>query len=128
MPELAESEERFKEPKGLAALWFATLAGPAAWLLGLNADYALVRIACTEWTMLPLHLVSLATLALALGGGVVAWREWQRAGGEWPGEGGGVLTRSRFMAVLGLLGSGLFSLIIVAQWTTKLFLNPCMGI
>jgi hypothetical protein len=78
--------------------------------------------------MLPLHLLSLATLALAVAGGVVAWREWRRAGREWPGEGPGTLPRSRFIAVLGLLGAPLFALTIVAQWVANLFLNPCMGI
>jgi hypothetical protein len=78
--------------------------------------------------MLSLHLVSLGALLLALGGGAVAWREWRRAGSEWPGEGSGPLVRSRFMAVIGVLASAFFTLVIVAQWIAQLFLNPCMGI
>ena len=128
MSELVERKEHLREPKGIAILWFVTLAGPIAWVLGLNADYALVRIACTEGTMLPLHLVSVLTLALVVVGGGVGWREWQRLGRELPGEGGGVISRSRFMVVLGLLASAFFALVIVAQWISKLFLNPCMGI
>ncbi|HEX8271507.1 MAG TPA: hypothetical protein VF615_02575 [Longimicrobiaceae bacterium] len=120
--------EHFREGRGIAALWFAVLAGPVAWMLGLNAAYAFVRLACDEQTLLYMHASSLLTLALALGGGAVALREWRRAGGEWPGEGGGAVPRSRFMAALGLLGSGLFALTIVAQWIANLFLNPCMGI
>jgi hypothetical protein len=104
--------------RGIAALWFAVLAGPVAWMLGLNVQYALVRVACAKSSMLPLHLLSLATLALAVAGGVVAWREWRR----------GTLPASRFMAVLGLLAAPLFGLTIVAQWVANLFLNPCMGI
>ncbi|HEX2204586.1 MAG TPA: hypothetical protein VHG91_14840 [Longimicrobium sp.] len=128
MNETTEGREHFREPRGMAALWFAVLAGPLAWMLGLNAGYALVRVACAKQEMLLLHAVSLATLLLALAGGFVAWREWGRAGREWPGEGGGTLSRSRFMAALGLLASALFSLVIVAQWAASLFFDPCMAI
>lgn len=128
MSETTERRRRFREPRGIALLWFTVLAGPVAWLTGLNADYALVRVACARGSMLPLHVVSLATLLLALAGGWVAWTEWRRTGREWPGEGGGTLPRSRFLIALGLLGSPYFALVIVAQWVGKLFLNPCMGI
>ncbi|HEX6042811.1 hypothetical protein [Longimicrobium sp.] len=118
----------FREPRGVAALWFAVLAGPLAWMLGLNAQYGLVRVACAKDNMLYLHALSVLTLALALSGGWVAWREWKRAGGEHPGEEGGTIPRARFMAFLGMLASALFSLTILAQWTASFFLNPCMGI
>ena len=111
-----------------APLWYALLAGPLAWMLGLNADYSLVRVACAKGTMLPLHLVTLVTLLLAASGGLVAWREWRRDGAEWPGEEATVLERSRFMSVVGLMASALFSLAILAQWAAKLFLGPCVAI
>lgn len=121
--------ERFREPRGIALLWFAVLAGPVAWMLGLNAEYGLVRVACAKDSMLYLHAVSLLTLLLALAGGWVALREWRRAGAEWPeGEEGGSIPRSRFMTTLGLLSSALFALTILCQWIASFFLNPCMGI
>ena len=61
-------------------------------------------------------------------GAWVAWREWTRAGAEWPDEGVSPAARSRFMAMLGLLGSLLFAAVILAQWLAKLFLHPCMAI
>ena len=39
-----------------------------------------------------------------------------------------MLSRSRFMVVLGLLASAFFALVIVAQWTAHLFLDPCMAL
>lgn len=127
MTERRETIERLKEPRGLLTLWFVLLAGPAAWLLGLILDYNLVRSACVGETVVPLHLATLLALALAGAGGFVGWREWRRLGERWPGEGGGELTRSRFMVAIGLMASTLFALVIVAQWIGKLFLHPCMG-
>jgi hypothetical protein len=120
--------EHFREGKGIFALWFGVLAGPLAWALGLNAEYSLVLLACARGAMLPIHLVSLGTLLLAASGGVVGWREWRRAGAREPGEGGGTLERSRFLAALGILSGAYFALTIMAQWIANLFLNPCMGI
>ncbi len=116
------------EPRGLRTLWFVLLAGPLAWVVGLMVDYSLVMVACSSGTVAALHLVSAATFGVALAGGVVGWRLHRRLGERWSGEGGGELTRSRFMVALGLLGSALFGLTILAQWLGKLFLHPCMGI
>lgn len=124
----ARELEVLEEPRGIAALWFAMLAAPVAWFAGLNLNYSLVRLACAKGTLISLHLVSAATLVLAVSGGVVAWREWRRVGGGWPGEGGDPRARSRFMAVIGVLASALFSLVILAQWVAELILNPCVGI
>lgn len=128
MGETRESSGHLREPRVVAALWFALLGPPVAWMLGLNAEYSLVRVACAKHSMLYLHAVSLLTLLLALAGGWMARREWKRAGGQWPGEEPGALGRSRFMAAMGMLGGALFSLAILTQWVTTLVLNPCMGI
>lgn len=128
MSETIESSRHFREPRGILMLWFAVLAAPTAWMAGLGLEYGLVRVACAGGGMVPLHLISLATLLLALAGGLVALREWRRAGGEWPGEGHGAESRSRFMAALGMLATPLFALLILAQWIALLTFNPCMGI
>ena len=128
MADPIDDVRHLREPRGIAALWFAVLAGPLAWMLGLNAGYGLVRVACAKQNMLYLHAVSVLTLLLALAGGWVAWREWKRTGREWAGEEPGAIPRSRFMVALGLLASALFSLTILAQWTASFFFNPCMAI
>jgi nicotinamide riboside transporter PnuC len=128
MADATGNTEYLRGGRGIAVLWFAVLAGPLAWMLGLNAEYSLVRVACAKNSNLSLHLVSLATLLLALAGGWVAWREWKRTGREGPGEAGGTLPRSRMMVVLGLMASALFSLAILTQWVASLFFNPCMAI
>jgi hypothetical protein len=129
MAHTTESTGHLRKGRGIAVLWFCVLAGPLAWMLGLNAEYGLVRVACARDSMLYLHAVSLLTLLLALAGGWVAWREWNLTGRHAPDEeSGGTLARSRVMVTLGLLASALFSLAILAQWAANFFLDPCMGI
>ncbi len=129
MADATERTEHLRTGRGIAVLWFAVLAGPLAWMLGLNAEYGLVRVACAKQNMLYLHAVSVLTLLLALSGGWVAWREWRRTGRHAPDEeAGGTLARSGFMVMMGLMASALFSLAILAQWVASFFFNPCMGI
>lgn len=109
------------------ALWFALLAGPVAWAIGLNAAYSLVLVACVRGTTLPLHLVSLSTLLLAGSGGVMGWREWQRVGRSVPSDAPGPGARTRFLAALAAAGSAYFALAILAQWIGIFLLHPCMG-
>jgi hypothetical protein len=127
-PEASRTAERLRAPRGIALLWAAVLAGPLAWLLALNLQYALVRVACTGGTTLPLHLVTVVALAVAAGGLLVGWAEWRRMGETPDPEAGGVGPRSRFMCVVGMMTGAIFALAIVAQWLGTLFLNPCMAL
>lgn len=127
-PRAASGAERLRGPRGAALLWAAVLAGPLAWLLAFNLQYALVRVACTGGTTLPLHVVALVALVLTAAGVWMAWTEWRRIGGGPDPEGAGTAPRARFMCVLGMLAGALFGLAILAQWLGTLFLNPCMGV
>jgi nicotinamide riboside transporter PnuC len=128
MAEMIDDVRHLRQPRGIASLWLAMLSGPVAWMLGLTAQYNLVRVACAKQNMLYLHGVSVVTLLIAVGGGMLAWREWKRVGSEWPGEAPGPIARSRFMVAVGLLASALFTLAILSQWAANLFFNPCMAI
>ena len=109
----------------IRSLWFGLLVPPAAFLLNLELAYALVPTACAATGGVIIHLVHAVCLLLALAGGVVAWRTWKTVGAGWPGEEGGRVARSRFMAGSGVLGSGLFALVILAQWIPSFVLSPC---
>jgi hypothetical protein len=113
------------EERHLRALWIGVLLPPVAFLINLEVAYALVPPACSSHNTLPVHLVHLACLLLTLYGLVTAWRCWKDAGSTWPGEAGDPLARSRFMAGTGLLVSGMFVLVIVAQWIPSFILDPC---
>ncbi|HXG92889.1 MAG TPA: hypothetical protein VNN73_11055 [Blastocatellia bacterium] len=110
---------------GLLALWFAFFAGPVAWLLNLQVSYILVPVACATGHALALYIIPLGALLLAASGLLVAWREWLRAGKQWPDESSNTIGRSRFMAVLALLVSTLFFLAILAQAIPNFILGPC---
>jgi hypothetical protein len=110
---------------GQRALWFGLFAGPAAFLLNLQISYMLAPQSCRAGSTVALHVTNVACLALAVAGGLIAWRSWRRTGREWPGDEGGVISRSRFMAALGVMTSALCALVVVAQWIPTLFLSPC---
>jgi hypothetical protein len=109
----------------LGAVWAANLLAPLATLAGLEIAYLLADRACTTGDMLPVHLTWLACLLVALSGGWLGWREWRRWGGGPAGEDGGPEGRSRFLALLGVLGSAMAVLVIAAQWCAGFFFHPC---
>jgi len=120
-----DTEQAFFQRQGIWWLWFGILAGPLAFLLNLQLSYMLVQPVCVAAHHLVLHLVPAGALLLTASGGVSAWRNWRRTERAGSSKAGGVLPRSRFMAGVGLLTSGLFLLVIVAQWLPNFILTPC---
>jgi hypothetical protein len=115
----------FETPRGKLALWTGVLGGAVAWAAQFQFGYALVRFSCTRTWLAGLHHAeTLVFLAGAVASMLLALREWNRlrpAESEQPG----VLGRSRFLAGLGVITSGFFSLVIVAEWVPMFFLSPC---
>ena len=119
------AEEEFNRAGSIFALWTGVLLAPFAFLSNLQISYMLVLWACASGQVLWLHVVSALWLLVALFGAFIAWRNWGRAGREWRSEGGSSVARSRFMAIVGLLMSVLFGLIILAQWIADFIIDPC---
>jgi xanthine/uracil permease len=109
----------------LIVMFAAFVLPPLAFLLNLQLSYTLVLWACATGHVFVLHLISMGTLLLAASGGLIAWRDWQRSGRGWPDERAGSAPRGRFVSVIGILMSVLFSLVILAQWIPNLVLSPC---
>ena len=120
-----DTRTEIPDARSIRALWIGILVAPVAFLLNLEVGYALVPTACSSGNELLTHLVHLAALALAVFGGVTAWRCWKGTGEIWPGGDGGPVARSRFMAGLGWLTSALYALVILAQWIPSFVLDPC---
>jgi hypothetical protein len=122
----SEREKEFSKAGGLLALWAGVLVGPAVWLLQFQTNYTLVPLTCNHGGKWALHTVSVAALLLTAGAGALAWSNWRDAGGgARQNEGAGVVPRSRFMSVLGLLVSSMFFLVILAQWIASWVFGPC---
>ena len=113
------------ERRRIAMLWTGLLLPPLAFLTNLELGYAFVTASCDRGDQLLIHLTHLACLLLSLGGAWAAWRAWQAEGAEWPGQAGGPIGRTRFMAGLGLLTGAMFTLVILAQWIPGFLLSPC---
>ena len=104
----------------------STFAGPVAWALQLQVVYALVPWACKHHRTDLLHGMTIVFLLMSIAGGVLAWRHWRSVGGGWPGgTEGDPDARTRFMSVLGMLNSALFTLVILAQWVPAFVFDPC---
>ncbi len=96
--------------------WAGLAAGPTAWALSTQANYAIVPWpAFTPATVVP--LVALALLLVALAGGFLSWRAWRTADREAAlvSEANG---RPReFLAAIGALSGVLFAVVIALQGT-----------
>jgi hypothetical protein len=115
-----------KSDEGIFAQWVGLLAAPLAWAAQMQALYTMVPWACQTGHRAALIAVSLAALAVALLGALVARRNWARVGRGEPGDEGGARGRTRFLAVAGLVTSAFFFLVVVAQGLATLILHPCM--
>ncbi len=109
----------------IALMWSGLLAGPLAWLLVLEINFALVPWACAFAVKWPLWLVTAGGLAVSAGGGALSWNAWRKAGREWPSEAGGAIPRSRFLAAGGVLISVFFFVALIAQGVTQAILGAC---
>jgi hypothetical protein len=102
------------------------LVTPLIALAQQSANYALVPLACAKQQHLVLHIVFAASLALVIGATAMAWRVWREAGADAPGDHGDPASRTRFLAMLGIMVSALMALTILAQWLMAAFIPPCV--
>jgi hypothetical protein len=121
-------EQRVAGGKIQPMLWWGVFAGPAAWKLQLVTNYALHPYLCWHRLEIVNHLLSVAFLLVALSGAVVAYRAWRHMGEATDLAQGGVIGRSRFMAVSGIALSIYLALVIFGQWVPNIVLSACDGI
>jgi hypothetical protein len=105
--------------------WLGVLGGPVAWAMQLQANYALVPHACKTGQTRWLHLSTIFFLLLALCAVAAARHAWKASKRTLPASGDSAEARSSFMGRLGVLNSGLFALVIIAQAIPILFFDPC---
>jgi len=123
---------------GLVLLLFGVAIAPIAWSLQLQLGYGFASHGCYPvdaplsaplWQSLRPSLIALSVLAILLGisGIAVSIRSWKRTRREKPGSGQELLSagegRTRFLAMSGMLVSGLFIIAVVLE-TIVLLLSP----
>jgi hypothetical protein len=120
-----DARARYDRPGAVLLLWFGFLGGAIAWLLHLFIGYLLVGYACHFGLTFLIHIVSVVLLGVSLLSGWVSYRSWQDLGRSTEDEGEGVIGRSRWMALSGMVAGGWFAVVIVAQWIPVFMLPPC---
>jgi hypothetical protein len=108
------------------SLWAGVIGAPLAWLVHLQAIYALCPWACHHEKTWVLHVISFAFLVLVAALALICWLDWKRVGTrassdlDDPPAG-----RKRLVALLGLLLCGLLFTALIAQIIAGFLVNPC---
>ena len=125
-PAPPEAVEHFDRTGGKFLLWTGVLGGPIVWSLQQFAGYAVSRFSSDHRGLTGAHhAISIVAFLAAAACALLAWLEWHRLGDGPPrGSEPGITGRSRFLAVLGIVTSGYFALVILSQWLPVFFLSP----
>lgn len=130
MTESVAAEERQRDDlarnKVSWSLWFGFFGGPASGMLMVWVNYPLVDRACVSGNRIWLHLASAIFFAIA----VLAWvdsRRWYERVGDFPLTEGGLMARTRFMAIVGMFTASLAIIEIILQWIPIFLLGSCIG-
>lgn len=125
------SETAHRRPVPSSALWFGTLAPPAAWGVQLLTGDQLVELACAPGSGAPavegvgvetiLLAITVASTLIVLLAGYVSYRSLQKTAAADPSTGG----RARWMSMAGIFVSGMFLIIIVQGYLPMFFLSGC---
>jgi len=109
---------RASSEPGSASLWFAVFGPAAAWFVSLVVGYFAVHEVCRVHSPLAPRIISLVAFLVAVSAGLVGRGIWVRAGQN---------ERTRFLAQIGVLGSAVFSLIILLQIGATILIPGCHG-
>jgi hypothetical protein len=120
-----QNAETLRSGAGAAQLWFGILAGPLAWAFDEGVSYSLVPHACSTGHHYVLHIVTIISFAIVIGGFLAARIAHARIPSPTSPDGGSTFDRSRFMALLGMASSSVFILVIIAQTIPRFILGPC---
>jgi hypothetical protein len=115
-----------ESPKPSVGIWFALLAPPSVALLHLQMSFALEHTACSTGSKLQIHIFTILSLLVIAWAGFIARRHWVQLGSEDPGQHPGPLGTLRLMSLLGMIGTGIFTLFILAQWFPNFVLPVCI--
>ena len=106
------------EAKRIALSWAALFIGSFAWFGSQQYGSNLAFAACPSSTPLAQLLLGLVALAIVFGGGLLSWRVWR---------GGTVEEPHPFIAIVGVMTSGLLCVAIILQTAASLIIPRCFA-
>jgi hypothetical protein len=124
-PTLAEPAGRFVTWPGLLSLSLGLTLGPVVALVHQQIVYAVNMWACGHNRHGVMHVVPVLCLIVVAGTVVASRRNWIAVGRGVEDEDGGVATRTRFLALLGIAISVFSGIVIAAQWLAIFIFAPC---
>ncbi|HEX4667304.1 MAG TPA: hypothetical protein VH207_11950 [Chthoniobacterales bacterium] len=122
----SESHIEGSDARENAALWVAVLGSAVVWFVQMQTSYSLLKWACSIQRNWPLHLLSAVFLILGAVPGVIGWKEWRANAGSSTERKSAGAGRRRFMAMLGMMLTAIFLLLIFAQAIPSFFFDPCL--
>jgi hypothetical protein len=120
-----EAAPREHPPVSDVALWTSVLTGPIVFLVNLQVNYTMVDWACNTSNSWSLHVAHAVALLISVASALLGRALWTRVGAGWPDTMAGSESRSRLLAVLGMVGGAGFAVSILAQWITVMVLGAC---
>lgn len=123
----SESKIEGTSPRENSILWIGVLGSAIVWAIQLQTSYAMVPWACSSGHRWMLPVVSVAFLVAAAIPGILSWGVWRKLSGSRRSERETRFAgRRRFMAMLGMMDSAVFFLLILAQGLPVFFIHPCL--
>lgn len=107
------------------ALWIGVLLPPLITAAEMEANFVLVRQACAAQRNLMLYVVVCVALIIVALSGFASAVIWTRRGATWPNESADVVTRAKFISVLGMMSSAISFALILAHGIATLKFDPC---
>lgn len=111
---------------GLFRLGLDLLGGPISALINQQAIYAGNMWACGHNARWSLHIASVLGLIATLAVTVDSWRVWRAIGGGVGDEHGAEATRTRFLAMMGVMVGAISITVVLAQWLAVFMFDSCM--
>jgi hypothetical protein len=114
----------------LPVLLFALLGAPLAWTLHFLVSYFLVALFCAaawEGAGAAIGAATVVSVVVSAASGVVAYRAWRarRNAQSWDAALAEPAGWAAFVLVMGMLGSALFTALIVLEAVPPLFVPTC---
>ena len=106
-------------------LWWGIFAGPIAWACDEGFSYSMVQHACSTGHFYVLYLATVVSLLVTISGLVLALRSFRRFPEGHP-SGGKPHDRAHFQAILGIIFSLGFVVVILSLAVPRWLLSPCV--